>query len=58
MQEVWNLLLDGEFVTAYEHGFVMLCFDGRSRRFYPRIFTYSADYQEKCVYAIIGSIAH
>jgi hypothetical protein len=47
MQEVCNMLLDDEFVAAYEHGFVMLCFDGRERRFYPRVFTYSADYQEK-----------
>jgi hypothetical protein len=53
MQAVWNILLDDEFVAAYKHGFVMSCFDGRSRRFYPRVFTYSADYIEKCVYVII-----
>jgi hypothetical protein len=48
MQKVWDVLLDVEFMEAYEHGFVMKCLDGIIRRFYPRIFTYSADYQEKC----------
>jgi hypothetical protein len=47
MQQVWNLMLDDEFVTAYEHGFVSDGVDGILRRFYPRIFTYSADYPEK-----------
>jgi hypothetical protein len=47
MQKVWEVLLDDEFMAAYEHGFVMECHDGVLRRFYPRIFTYSADYQEK-----------
>ena len=54
MQEMWNLLLDDEFVTAYKHGFIMLCFDGHLRRFYLRIFTYSADYPEKCVCVTIS----
>ena len=58
MQEVWNLLLDDEFVAAYKHGFVMLCCDGRWRRFYPRIFTYSADYPEKCVCAIVSWLSY
>jgi hypothetical protein len=47
MQQVWLLMLDDEFVAAYEHGFIFECFDGITRRFYPRIFTYSADYPEK-----------
>jgi len=47
MQEVWNTLLDGDFMAAYKHGFVIQCHDGQSRRFYPRLFTYSADYPEK-----------
>jgi hypothetical protein len=34
---------------AYEHGFVCKCPDGVTRRLYPRIFTYSADYPEKQV---------
>ena len=49
MHKVWSQLLDDDFVTAYTHGFVIKCLDGQSRRFYPRIFTYSADYPEKYV---------
>lgn len=45
----WRILLDDEFMAAYEHGIVVACFDGLTRRFYPRIFTYSADYPEKSV---------
>ena len=47
MQEVWCLLLDDEFVAAYQHGIVIKCADGVFRCVYPRIFTYSADYPEK-----------
>ncbi|KAI0311994.1 hypothetical protein OF83DRAFT_1219078 [Amylostereum chailletii] len=43
-----RILLDEEFMAAYEHGIVILCPDGIHRRFYPRLFTYSADYPEKC----------
>ncbi|RDB18275.1 hypothetical protein Hypma_000641 [Hypsizygus marmoreus] len=46
MHQVWQLLLDKEFMHAYEHGIVIECPDGILRRFYPRIFTYSADYPE------------
>ena len=45
--EQWRVLLDDEFLAAYEHGIVIECSDGIKRRFYPRIFTYSADYPEK-----------
>jgi hypothetical protein len=38
---------DNDFLYAYEHGIVILCLDGISRHFYPRIFTYSADYPEE-----------
>lgn len=41
------MLLDTEFVDAMQHGLVIVCPDGRRRCFYPRIFTYSADYPEK-----------
>ncbi len=44
---VWRHLLDADFQHAYEHGMVIKCPDGIERRFYPRIFTYSADYPEK-----------
>jgi hypothetical protein len=47
MHKVWDHLLDDEFIKAYKHGFTMECLDGVWRRFYPRIFTYSADYPEK-----------
>jgi hypothetical protein len=47
MHEIWRLLLDDEFLHAYEHGIVLTCADGVQRRIYPRIFTYSADFQEK-----------
>jgi len=47
MHEIWRLLLDDEFLHAYQHGIVILCMDGVKRRVYPRIFTYSADYPEK-----------
>ena len=49
-------------MDAYRHGVVITCVDGVTRRFYPRIFAYIADYPEKCVvleyysyYAILPS---
>lgn len=58
--EQWKILLDDEFLQAYEHGIVICCCDGLKRRFYLRIFTYSADYPEKyvdyeCTIKIINS---
>jgi len=47
LQAIWELLLDGEFMHAYEHGIVIRCSDGIIRRVFPRFFTYSADYPEK-----------
>lgn len=46
-----ELLLDDDFLKAYKHGIVIICWDGMARRFYPRIFTYSADYPEKYGYS-------
>ena len=46
-QAIWLLLMDPEFMEAYEHGFVIECADGVMRRLFPRVFTYSADYPEK-----------
>jgi hypothetical protein len=43
----WSILLDDEFLEAYQHGIIIECCDGITRRFYPRILTYSADYPEK-----------
>ncbi|OSD02393.1 hypothetical protein PYCCODRAFT_1410834 [Trametes coccinea BRFM310] len=47
MQRIWLLLLDDEFLEAYKHGILVECGDGVTRRIFPRIFTYSADYPEK-----------
>ena len=49
MHKVWETLLDDDFIGAYAHGLVLRCHDGTSRRFFPRIVTYSADYPEKYV---------
>ncbi|KAG2105838.1 uncharacterized protein F5147DRAFT_775151 [Suillus discolor] len=46
-QAQWRVLLDDEFLEAYEHGIVILCCNGIKCRFYPWVFTYSADYPEK-----------
>jgi hypothetical protein len=43
----WTIILDDEFLNAYQHGTVITSPNGVNRRFYPRIFTYSADYPEK-----------
>ena len=48
--EAWRILLeDEEFLKAYINGIVITCSDGITRRIFPRIFTYSADYPEKLV---------
>lgn len=50
-QKQWSVMLDDELLDAMKYGLVILCPDGRRRCFYPRIFTYSADYPEKQVSA-------
>ncbi|KIM50487.1 hypothetical protein SCLCIDRAFT_34242 [Scleroderma citrinum Foug A] len=45
----WGIILDNEFLEVWEHGIVIRCCDGVEHRFYPRIFTYSANYPEKMV---------
>lgn len=47
MQAIWKLLLDGRFVEAYKTGLLIECVDHVVRRFFPRFFSYSADYPEK-----------
>jgi hypothetical protein len=47
MHAIWTLLLDNKFMDAYEHGIVIKCSDGITRRVFPWFFTYSADYPEK-----------
>ena len=50
---MWNILLDDAFAYAFKYGIVIKCADGVERRVYPRFFTYSADYPEKCVSLLI-----
>jgi hypothetical protein len=52
MHAIWSQLLDDEFMEAYVHGMLVECVDGTVRRFFPRIFTYSADYPEKYVFKL------
>ena len=47
MQAVWRILLDDDFMDAYENGIVIMFPDGILQRLFPRFFTYSADYPEK-----------
>ncbi|RXW13768.1 hypothetical protein EST38_g12086 [Candolleomyces aberdarensis] len=49
----WSALLDSELISAMRSGIVLTCADGRRRRFFPRIFTYSADYPEKSLVSTI-----
>ncbi|KAI0823815.1 hypothetical protein BC628DRAFT_1420563 [Trametes gibbosa] len=53
MQQIWLLLLDDQFMQAYLHGFIVKCGDGITRRLFPRLLAYSADYPEKCLIACI-----
>ncbi|TFK18413.1 hypothetical protein FA15DRAFT_603337 [Coprinopsis marcescibilis] len=49
----WSILLDDELLDAIENGLVITCCDGKKRRFYIRIFTYSADFPEKILISSI-----
>ncbi|KAA1479425.1 hypothetical protein DENSPDRAFT_862027 [Dentipellis sp. KUC8613] len=53
MHAIWTLLLDDEFLEAYEHGIKLVFSDGITRLVFPRIFTYSADYPEKTLLACL-----
>ncbi|KAG2740084.1 hypothetical protein P692DRAFT_201872694 [Suillus brevipes Sb2] len=57
MHAIWLLLMDDEFMHAYEFGIVIEFLDGVSRRVFPRFFTYSADYPEKTLLASIKFLA-
>ncbi|KZV87861.1 hypothetical protein EXIGLDRAFT_571190, partial [Exidia glandulosa HHB12029] len=56
MHESWKILLDDEFIEAYEWGMEVDCADGVRRLLFPRIFTYSADYPEKCIIATVKDL--
>ena len=43
----WVIILDDELLKAIIEGIEIICSDGVRRRFFIRIFTYSADYPEK-----------
>ncbi|KAF6761428.1 hypothetical protein DFP72DRAFT_1062420 [Ephemerocybe angulata] len=47
----WSILLDEDLIGAMRDGVLLLCPDEESRLFFPRIFTYSADYPEKILVA-------
>ncbi|PIL29093.1 hypothetical protein GSI_09141 [Ganoderma sinense ZZ0214-1] len=57
VHKIWLLLLDKEFMNAYEFGILILCGDGIWRQVFPRIFFYSADYPEKCLMAGLKTLA-
>ncbi|TEB29042.1 hypothetical protein FA13DRAFT_1597683, partial [Coprinellus micaceus] len=52
----WKILLDDAFIRAYREGICVDCFDNVRRRFYPRIFTYAADYPEKVMVVGVRSM--
>ncbi|TBU42746.1 hypothetical protein BD309DRAFT_826103, partial [Dichomitus squalens] len=56
-QQIWLLLLDADFMHAFEHGIVLTCGDGIVRRLFMRFFTYSADYPEKVLIAALRPLA-
>ncbi|KAI0308950.1 hypothetical protein OF83DRAFT_1072758, partial [Amylostereum chailletii] len=51
-----SVLFDDKFIEAWKHGIVVECCDGIKRRFYPRIFTYAADYPEKILLAGVRNL--
>ncbi|OJT06904.1 hypothetical protein TRAPUB_2244, partial [Trametes pubescens] len=58
IQRIWLLLLDEEFMKAYEHGILVTCGDGVVRRIFPRILSYSADYPEKMLLTAIKPLSN
>ena len=46
---VTQVLLDNEFVEAYASSMVVNCANRVRCRIFPHIFTYSAEYPEKCI---------
>ena len=49
MHAIWRLLLDDDFIEVFQYGMLIDCTDGIVRRFFPRFFSYSANYPEKYV---------
>ena len=51
---VYLLMLDNDFVDAYENSILLQCSDGVMRRIFPWFFVYSADYPKKCLTFFTG----
>jgi hypothetical protein len=49
MHSTLGLLIDDEFMKAYEDGIPITFGDGITRLVFPRFVTYSADYPERSV---------
>ncbi|KAJ3538209.1 hypothetical protein NMY22_g5263 [Coprinellus aureogranulatus] len=49
----WVIILDDDLLKAIIEGIIIECSDGVMRRFFIRIFTYSADYPERVLIATI-----
>ena len=52
MNVIWRLLLDDDFMDAYQNGIEIIFPDGISHHIFPRFSIYSADYPEKYVYSL------
>ncbi|KAI6118066.1 hypothetical protein F5141DRAFT_1000056 [Pisolithus sp. B1] len=50
---IWDLILDMQFMDAYQSGIIIWCADGITWWIYPHFFSYSADYPEK---VLLGGI--
>ncbi|KAI6122144.1 hypothetical protein EDD16DRAFT_1691903 [Pisolithus croceorrhizus] len=50
---IWDLILDMQFMDAYQSGIIIWCADRITWWIYPHFFSYSADYPEK---VLLGGI--
>lgn len=57
-QRQWSILLDEELIHAMKNGLRIVCPDGKPRLFFPRVFTYSADYPEKYVMPLLPTSSY
>lgn len=54
--QIWLLLMNEKFMKAYVNGILADGGDGVKRRYFLRLFTYSADYMEKYVQCFLLSM--
>lgn len=52
MQAIWILLLDDDFIKAYQHGIVVVCGNRVTCHLFSRILIYSTDYPKKSVFSL------